>query len=86
MIAAAWGSTTSSAMDDAVSAGFGGNPQSLSPAGTGFTYYFNDDALAQRNTDADQDALRRYLASPNGSLTSPNGQSGVDRCQIGRGE
>jgi Big-like domain-containing protein len=75
VIAAAWGATTSSAMDDAVSAGFGGNPQSLSPAGTGFTYYFNDNAPAQRSTDADQDSLRRYLASPNGSLTSPSGSA-----------
>lgn len=48
VIAQAWGQTTAAAMDDAVSAGFGGNPQSLSPAGTGFTYYFNDDAPAQR--------------------------------------
>jgi hypothetical protein len=42
-------------------------------AGTGFTYYFNDDAPAQRNAEADQDSLRRYLASPDGSLASPNG-------------
>ena len=75
VIAQAWGQTTAAAMDDAVSAGFGGNPQSLSPAGTGFTYYFNDDAPAQRSADADQDSLRRYLASPNGSLTSPDGKS-----------
>ncbi len=75
VIAAAWGATTSSAMDDAVSAGFGGNPQSLSPAGTGFTYYFNDDAPAQPKDASDEDTLRRFLASPNGSLTSPNGNS-----------
>jgi hypothetical protein len=52
VIAQAWGQATAAAMDDAVSAGFGGNPQSLSPAGTGFTYYFNDDAPAQRNAEA----------------------------------
>jgi hypothetical protein len=62
-------------MDDAVTAGFGGNPQSLSPAGTGFTYYFNDDAPAQQQSASDQDSLRRFLASPNGSLASPNGSS-----------
>src|SRR5262249_4379973 len=45
------------------------------PSGTGFTYYFNDDAPAQRSTDADQDSLRRYLASPNGSLTLANGSA-----------
>jgi hypothetical protein len=73
VIAQAWGQATAAAMDDAVSAGFGGNPQSLSPSGTGFTYYFNDDAPARPSTDADQDSLRRYLASPNGSLASPNG-------------
>jgi hypothetical protein len=75
VIAAAWGATTSSAMDDAVSAGFGGDPQALSPAGTGFTYYFTDDAPAQGSAGADQDSLRRYLASPNGSPASPNGSA-----------
>ena len=75
VIAQAWGQSTAAAMDDAVSAGFGGNPQSLSPSGTGFTYYFNDDAPTQRSSDTDQDSLRRYLASPNGSLTSPDGKS-----------
>jgi hypothetical protein len=73
VIAQAWGQTTASVMDDAVGAGFGGNPQSLSPAGTGFTYYLNDDAPAQGSADADQDSLCRYLASPNGNLASPNG-------------
>jgi hypothetical protein len=47
IIANLWGQAVSGAMDDAVSAGFGGNPSSLSPAGTGFTYYFNDDAPAR---------------------------------------
>ncbi len=75
VIAAAWGATTSSAMDDAVSAGFGGNPQSLSPSGTGFTYYFNDDAPAQPKDASEDESLRRYLASPTGSLTSPNGST-----------
>ena len=72
-IAQAWAQAVSAAMDDAVSAGFGGNPAALSPAGTGFTYYFTDDAPAQ--PQADQDSLRRYLASPNGSLASPDGKS-----------
>jgi hypothetical protein len=72
IIANAWGQAVTGAMDDAVSAGFGGNPQSLSPAGTGFTYYFNDDPPTRPQTDSDQDSLHRYLASPNGSLASPN--------------
>jgi hypothetical protein len=72
IIAQGWGQAATAAMDDAVSAGFGGNPQSLSPSGTGFTYYFNDDAPAQQQSASDQDLLRRYLASPDGSLTSPN--------------
>ena len=62
-------------MDDAVGAGFAGNPQSLSPAGTGFTYYFNDDPPARASAAADQDSLRRYLTSPTGSLASPNGNA-----------
>jgi hypothetical protein len=67
-IANIWGSTVAGAMDDAVSAGFGGNPQALSPNGTGFTYYFGGDQSAQ---DAPgQDALRRYLASPDGSISN----------------
>jgi hypothetical protein len=74
-IANIWGQAVTGAMDAAVSAGFGGNPQALSPAGTGFTYYFNDDAPAQPTADADAESLRRYLTSPNGSLTSPNGNT-----------
>jgi uncharacterized repeat protein (TIGR01451 family) len=74
IIAQGWGQAVSAAMDDAVTAGFGGNPQSLSPAGTGFTYYFNDDPPARPSAEPDQDSLRRYLASPNGSLASPDGK------------
>jgi hypothetical protein len=71
-------------MDDAVGVGFGGSPASLLPAGTGFTYYFNDDPPQRATADADQDALRRYLASPNGSSASSDGKSaaandGVER-------
>jgi hypothetical protein len=72
IIANLWGQAVTGAMDDAVSAGFGGNPSALSLAGTGFTYYFNDDPPAQRSADADQDSLQRYLGSPNGSLASPD--------------
>jgi hypothetical protein len=75
IIANAWAQATTAAMDDAVSAGFGGNPAALSPAGTGFTYYFNDDPPARPQAGSDEDSLRRYLASPNGSLTSPNGSA-----------
>jgi len=84
VIAQAWGQTTAAAMDDAVSAGFGGNPQSLSPAGTGFTYYFNDDAPAQRSTDPDQDSLRRYLSSPNGNQTSLDAKSAAANDSVKR--
>jgi hypothetical protein len=75
IIAQGWGQAVSAAMDDAVSAGFGGNPQSLSPAGTGFTYYFNDDPPARPQAASDQDPLRRYLAAPDGSVSSPNGNA-----------
>ena len=67
IIAQGWAQAVTAAMDDAVGAGFGGNPQALSPAGTGFTYYFNDDAPAQRSAGSDQDSLKRFLAAPNGS-------------------
>jgi Autotransporter beta-domain/Bacterial Ig-like domain (group 3) len=67
IIAQGWAQAVTAAMDDAVGTGFGGNPQALSPAGTGFTYYFNDDAPAQRGAGSDQDSLKRFLTSPNGS-------------------
>ncbi len=47
IITQSWAQSVTGAMSDAVAAGFGGNPQSLSPAGTGFTYYFTDDPPAQ---------------------------------------
>jgi Big-like domain-containing protein len=75
IIAQGWGQAVTGAMGDAISAGFTGNPQSLSPAGTGFTYYFNDDPPARAIAETDQDSLRRYLASPNGSLASPDGSA-----------
>jgi hypothetical protein len=75
IIAQGWGQAVSAAMDDAVTAGFGGNPQSLSPAGTGFTYYFNDDPPARSQVSSDQDSLRRYLASPNGNSSAPDAKS-----------
>jgi hypothetical protein len=46
IIAQGWAQAVTGAMDDAVNAGFGGNPQALTPAGTGFTYYFTDDPPA----------------------------------------
>jgi hypothetical protein len=72
MIAQAWAQSVTGAMDDAVTAGFGGNPQSLSPAGTGFTYYFTDDPPAQAQATSDADSLQRFLNSPNGSGGSSN--------------
>jgi len=64
IIAQGWAQAVTGAMDDAVSAGFGGNPGSLTPAGTGFTYYFNDDPPAQRSVETDQKSLREFLARP----------------------
>jgi outer membrane autotransporter protein len=54
----------------------GGTPQALSPNGTGFTYYFGGDPATQHSAETDQDTLKRYLASPNGSA-NPN-QARVD--------
>ena len=63
-----WAQSVTGAMTDAIAAGFGGNPQSLSPAGTGFTYYFTDDPpAAQPRAESDRDSLRQFLASPNSS-------------------
>jgi Bacterial Ig-like domain (group 3) len=67
IIALAWGQTVSGAIGDAITAGFGSTPQTLSPNGTGFTYYFNDDPPAQPSAETDQDSLNRFLASPDGS-------------------
>jgi hypothetical protein len=67
IIANAWAQSVTAAMDDAVTTGFSGNPRSLSPAGTGFNYYFDSDQPAQRSAESDQDALKRYLATPDGS-------------------
>jgi Autotransporter beta-domain len=67
IIANAWAQSVTAAMDDAVTTGFSGNPRSLSTAGTGFTYYFDGDQPAQRSAESDQDALKRYLGSPDGN-------------------
>ncbi|MFY9837957.1 MAG: Ig-like domain repeat protein, partial [Xanthobacteraceae bacterium] len=67
IIANVWGQVVTGAMDDAVTTGFSGNPRSLSPAATGFTYYFDGDQPAQRSADTDAEALKRYLASPDGN-------------------
>jgi len=64
IIAQGWAQAVTAAMDDAVGAGFGGNPQALTPAGTGFTYYFTDDPPTQRSTETDQKSLREFLARP----------------------
>jgi hypothetical protein len=67
-VANIWGSTVSDAIGDAITAGLsGGNPQALSPNGTGFTYYFDGGPSTQRSADTDADSLKRYLASPDGS-------------------
>jgi hypothetical protein len=67
IIANAWAQSVTAAMDDALTTGFSGNPRSLSTAGTGFTYYFDGDQPARRSAESDQDALKRYLASPDGN-------------------
>jgi Bacterial Ig-like domain (group 3)/Autotransporter beta-domain len=67
IVAQGWAQAVTGAMADATAAGFAGNPQSLSPAGTGFTYYFNDDPPAQHTTESDRSSLRDFLASPNGT-------------------
>jgi outer membrane autotransporter protein len=82
IVAQFWGQSVAGAMDDAVSAGFSGNPQSLSPNGTGFTYYFDGDQSAQPSAETDEDSLKHYLASPNGSLASPNGNANPNQTRV----
>jgi hypothetical protein len=65
MIAQISGQAITGAADAAVGAGFGGNPQMMTPNGSGFTYYFNGDTTAQE--DPDRDSLKRYLEAPDGS-------------------
>ena len=78
VIAQAWGSTVSSAIGDAITAGLsGGTPEAFSPNGTGFTYYFDGGPATQQSAENDQDSLKRYLASPNGS-TNPSQKRVVD--------
>jgi hypothetical protein len=75
IIAQGWAQAVTGAMADATAAGFDGNPQSLTPAGTGFTYYFNDDPPARPQAGSDQDSLHRFLASPDGSASSSAGNA-----------
>jgi hypothetical protein len=78
VIAQARGSTVSSAIGDAITAGLsGGTPEAFSPNGTGFTYYFDGGPATQQSAENDQDSLKRYLASPNGS-TNPSQKRVVD--------
>jgi hypothetical protein len=65
MIAQVSGQAITGAADAAVAAGFGGNPQMMSPNGSGFTYYFNGETAAEN--DPDRDSLKRYLEAPDGS-------------------
>jgi Bacterial Ig-like domain (group 3)/Autotransporter beta-domain len=77
IIAQAWAQSVTAAMDDATTVGFAGNPQSLTPAGTGFTYYFDGDQSAQPSAATDQDSLNRFLASPNGNAKRVNDDFGA---------
>jgi hypothetical protein len=65
MIAQVSGQAITGAIDNAISAGFSGNPKMLSPNGSGFTYYFGGDTAAP--SDPDANSLNRFLASPDGS-------------------
>ena len=77
IIANAWAQAVTASMDDAVGVGFSGNPRSLTPAGTGFTYYFDGDTAARPQAASDQDTLQHFLNSPNGNSDSQN-QKRVD--------
>jgi len=77
IVANAWAQSVTAAMGDATSASFSGNPQSLSPAGTGFTYYFNDDPQAQRSAElaagTERSAAGKFRADAAGDATVGTG-------------
>jgi hypothetical protein len=70
MAAQIFGQAVTGAANAAIAAGFSGNPQPLSVNGSGFTYYFGADPRAQAMTDSSKDdAVKRFLASPNGTAS-----------------
>lgn len=71
MIAQISGQAISGAVNEAIGAGFSGNPAPFMPNGSGFTAYFDLDPKMQPNA-ADQDSLQRFLASPAGGGDSGN--------------
>jgi hypothetical protein len=72
------GQAISGAIDNAIGAGFGGNPELFAPNGSGFTYYFTGDTQAQlrdRNglgSAADQSSVAQ--AQGQGPQGGPQGQ------------
>jgi IPT/TIG domain/Autotransporter beta-domain len=64
VIAQASGAAISSAAADAISVGFSGNPQPLTPNGSGFTFYFDADPQAQGSVAPADDGVRSFAATP----------------------
>ena len=61
------GQAITTAASQAVAAGFSGNPNTLTPNGTGFIYYFNGDPQGPNSTPAsDPDGVKNFLAAPDG--------------------
>lgn len=61
------GQAITTAASQAVAAGFSGNPNVLTPNGTGFIYYFNGDPQGPNSTAAsDPDGVKNFLAAPDG--------------------
>ena len=60
------GQAITGAVGDAIGVGFGGSPASLALNGGGFTYYFGADSQIRNGTAADDDGLKRFLASSDG--------------------
>ena len=70
MVAQTSGQAITGAVDDAIGAGFNGNPGPISPNGSGFTYYFNADPPAQGAAASGQEGVHRFLAAPDGHRKS----------------
>jgi hypothetical protein len=62
------GQAISGAIDSAIGVGFGGDPQLLTPNGSGFTYYYDGSTQPQASNDTGD-----KLASSAQALTNPSG-------------
>jgi hypothetical protein len=63
LVAQVSGQAFTSAVESAVAAGLSGSPQTLTPNGSGFTYYFDDNPAGQTGAASDG-SVRDFVAAP----------------------